>query len=150
VVSDLAGVLGLDEEELVAMVAAAHPHAMPSTPTVASGDDADEIPQVRQTPQTPVATQGVRTTIEDEDVVAEVASYFDTPAPVQPPPAQPQPSRYSRVSSAVWGRRDSWIGWLRGFLTLLALFFLFMGLIWALGELLAALKEVLESFSTGG
>jgi transcriptional regulator with XRE-family HTH domain len=144
VVSDLAGVLGLDEEELVAMVAAAHPHAMASTPTDASGDDADE------TPQAPVATQGVRTTIEDEDVVAEVASYFDIPAPVQPPPAQPQPSRYSRVSSAVWGRRDSWIGWLRGFLTLLALFFLFMGLMWALGELLAALKEVLGSFSTSG
>jgi transcriptional regulator with XRE-family HTH domain len=142
VLGDLATVLDLDEEELGAMVAAAHPDRTEAEPAGVSDSDIEEKPQIS------AETPAVKTTIEDDDVVADVADYFETAAPAAPPPAQRQPSRYGRISSAVWGRRDSWIGWVRGFLTALALLFLFMGLMWALGELLTALKDVLGSFST--
>lgn len=143
VISDLAAVLGLDEEDLGARAASAHPQqgaAEPApSPDVETGEDA----------VVPVVAPRAKTTIEDEDVVVEAPSYFETPVPVAPQPVQREPSRYGRASSAVWGRRDLWIGWLRGFLTILALVFLAMGLMWAGGELLAALKDVLGSFSTG-
>jgi len=119
-------------------------HSVPTGPEVAQGGEVEDKTEIT------VSAPKVRTTIEDEDVVFEVVNYFDAAAPVGPPPVPPRPSRYGRASSAVWGRRDSWIGWLRGFLTVLALLFLFMGLVWALGELLTALKDVLGSFSTGG
>jgi transcriptional regulator with XRE-family HTH domain len=142
VVGDLATALDLDENELVAFAASARPDdGLAETEAVSDGDTAEE-PQVPTTP-------AVRTTIEDEDVVVEVTDYFDTAAPVMPPPTQRQPSRFGRASSSVWGRRDSWIGWVRGFLTALALLFLFMGFVWALGELWTALQDVLGGFSTG-
>jgi len=146
VVSDLATALGLEEEELAGMVASAHPHQSVDV-SAAGPDDDDDATDATATPE---VARKVKTTIEDEDVVADIAPYFETPAPVAPPPAQTRPSRYGRISGAVRGHRDSWIGWVRGFLTLLALFFLFMGLMWAGGELLTALKDVLGSFSTGG
>jgi transcriptional regulator with XRE-family HTH domain len=134
VLPGLADALDLDEAELASMV------------------DATDV-----SPPAAIATTGVeveapraRTTLEDEEVVVEVANYFETTVPAVVPPPPPQPSRFGRISSAVWGRRDSWIGWVRGFLTALALVFLFMGLVWAFGELMTALKEVLGSFSTGG
>jgi hypothetical protein len=141
VVGNLADILGFDEEELVSRVASYHEHTSVSSPTAVSDGDG---------PLPARAVQSVETTIEDDDVAPEITPYFETPGPVQQPASQPQRSRYGRVSSAVWGRRDSWIGWVRGFLTLLALFFLFMGLVWAVGELLEALKDVSGSFSTGG
>jgi transcriptional regulator with XRE-family HTH domain len=145
VVGDLANVLGIDEEELVGLVASAHGRETVSELSAESdGDDASEAISP------PPSKEVVKTTIEDDDVVPEITPYFETPGPVQPPPSQPRRSRYGRVSSAVWGHRDSWIGWVRGFLTLLALFFLFMGFVWAVGELLAALGDVSGSFSTGG
>lgn len=142
VVGDLATALDLDEVELNALAASARPDDSVTETEPASGADIAEEQQVQATPT-------VRTTIEDEDVVVEVTDYFDTAAPVAPPPTQRRSSRFGRASSAVWGRRDSWIGWVRGFLTALALLFLFMGLVWALGELWAALQDVLGGFSTG-
>ena len=143
VISDLAAVLDLDEEELGASAASAHSHQVAAEST--------SVPDVemRENPQIAAVAPRVKTTIEDEDVVVEVPPYFETPAPVAPPPVQGEPSRYGRASSAVWSRRDLWIGWLRGILTILALVFLAMGLMWAVGELLVALKDVLGSFSTG-
>ena len=143
VLGDLASVLDLNEEELGVMVAAAHPDERETESAGVSDSDIEEKAQIS------AETPSVKTTIEDDDVVVDAADYFETAAPAGPPPAQRQPSRYGRISSAVWGRRDSWIGWVRGFLTALALLFLFMGLTWALGELLTALKDVLGSFSTG-
>lgn len=143
VVSDLATALGLNEGELAGMVASAHHHQAVNNSAAGPDGGDDET-------ETPVAARRVRTTIEDDDVAADIVPYFGTPPPIAPPPAQHQPSRWGRISSTVRGHRDSWIGWVRGFLTLLALFFLFMGLMWAGGELLTALKDVLGSFSTGG
>ena len=141
VVGDLAAALDLNEAELGALASARPDDNLTETEAVFDGGTVKE-------PQVPT-TSTVRTTIEDEDVVAEVADYFDTAAPAVPPPTQRQPSRFGRASSVVWGRRDSWIGWVRGFLTALALLFLFMGLGWALGELWTALQDVLGGFSTG-
>jgi hypothetical protein len=137
--------LDLDAENLAAMAAAAHPG------TEDPGQDVseDEAVAVGAGAESVAVTPRVRTTIEDAEVIGEVADYFETPSPAMTVPAQPQVSRYGNVSSAIWGRRDSWIGWVRGFLTALALVFLFIGLMWALGELLTALKDVLGSFSTG-
>ena len=133
VVPDLAGALDLDEDELLSMVQSAHPGPSLVPDEVATDD----------------ATPGVESTIEDDVVVAEEAQYFDTPSPTSTPPVQRQQGRIGRLSSAVFGKRDSWIGWVRGILTALALFFLFMGLIWAFGELVIALREVMDSFSAG-
>jgi len=141
----VATALDLDVESLAATAAAAHP------PADEQGQDASEAVAmaVLDGAEPAAVIPRVRTTIEDAEVVGEVADYFETPSPAIEAAAQPQVSRYGKVSSAIWGRRDSWIGWVRGFLTALALLFLFMGLMWALGELLAALKDVLGSFSTG-
>jgi len=141
-VNELATALGLDGEEFATMVASAHAHETGSA--VVPHDDDEE------SSSEPAVSRNVRTTIEDDDLAAQSVPYFETSYPVAPLPTHPQPSRYGRASSAVWGRRDSWIGWVRGFLTVLALFFLFMGLMWAGGELLTALRDVLGSFSTGG
>jgi transcriptional regulator with XRE-family HTH domain len=143
VISNIAAALDLDEEELGAIAAAAQSHQAVIEPTPVSDEIAEESAQA------PAPIARAKTTIEDENVVVESVPYFETPAPVGPPPVQRQPSRYGRVSSSLWGRRDSWIGWVRGFFTLLALVFLFIGLMWALGELWTALREVLSSFSTG-
>ena len=144
VVGDVAAVLDLNTKELNAMVASAH-----------ASEDAPEQPVTTDThvdmvADSPVLAPRAKTTLEDEQAAVEMAPYFETPAPVMPPPAQRPPSRLKRASSAIMGHRDSWIGWVRGFLTALALFFLFMGFMWAVGELLTALNEVLGSFSAGG
>lgn len=143
VLPELATALDLNEGELGEMVASVHAHhdgTEPKRPTPGG---------VEEDTATAAAIPRVKTTIEDDEVVVQVADYFETPAPAAPPQAQRQPSRYGRISSVVRGSRDSWIGWLRGLLTALALLFLFMGLVWAFGELLMALEDVLSSFSTG-
>ncbi|MEN8239157.1 MAG: helix-turn-helix transcriptional regulator [Actinomycetota bacterium] len=143
VLGDLANALDLDAEDLGAIVESDQDDEIEVEHAPISDVDVDEIDESR------AAEPAVRTTIEDDEVVAEIAQYFETDAPAAPPSGQSPPSTYGRLSSAVWGRRDSWIGWVRGFLTALALLFLFMGLTWALGELFTALKDVLASFSTG-
>jgi hypothetical protein len=143
VVGDVAAVLGLDTKELSAMVASAHASEDGTELTVTIDTHIDEVTD------SPAVVPKAETTLEDELAVVEIAPYFETPAPVMPPHAQPPPSRLKRASSVIRGHRDSWIGWVRGFLTALALFFLFIGLMWAAGELVTALKEVLGSFSTG-
>ena len=144
VVGDVAAVLDLDTQELNAMVASAHASEDAPEQRVTTDTQADMVAD------SPVLAPRVKTTLEDEQAAVEMAPYFETPAPVMPPPTQRPPSRLKRASSAIMGHRDSWIGWVRGFLTALALFFLFMGFMWAVGELLTALNEVLGSFSTGG
>ena len=144
VVGVVAAVLDLDIRELEAIVASAH-----------ASEDGTEQPPTTDTDVDDVADSQApapraETTLEDEQAADEIAPYFETPAPVMPPPTQRPPSRLKRASSAIMGHRDSWIGWVRGFLTALALFFLFMGFMWAVGELLTALNEVRGSFSTGG
>ena len=143
VIGDLATALDLDPDELGAMVVSGDADNDGMVQPLTSELDASD-----SSPAPPVQPS-VRTTLEDEEAVVEVAHYFEVDAPVDPPPVERQPSRYGRMSSALWGRRDSWIGWVRGFLTALALLFLFMGLVWAFGELMTALKDVLGSFSTG-
>jgi transcriptional regulator with XRE-family HTH domain len=156
VVDDLAAALGLNADEFRVIVASAHREqslgGQVDTDETGTGELAtpDDDATAKKNPETPATTPRAHTTIEDDDVLVEVTPYFETPGPVAPPPPVRQPSTYGRMSSAVWGRRDSWIGWVRGFLTLLALLFLFMGFIWAIGELLSALQEVSGSFSTGG
>ncbi len=54
------------------------------------------------------------------------------------------------VSSAIFGNRESWIGWVRGILTAVVLVVMFFVLVWALGELADAVLEVLRSFDVGG
>jgi hypothetical protein len=144
VVGDVAAVLDLDTKELNAMVASAHASEDGAEQPVTTDTHVDMVAD------SPSLVPRAETTLEDEQVAVEIAPYFETPAPVMPPPAQRPPSRLKRASSAIMGHRDSWIGWVRGFLTALALFFLFMGFLWAVGELLTALEEVLGSFSTGG
>ena len=133
VVPDLAGALDLDEGELRAMIESTHSESSTDSPSESS---ADESPRTEST-------------IEDDVVIAQEVPYFDTPSPVATAPVQRPRGRFARIYAAIFGRRDSWIGWVRGILTALALFFLFMGLIWAFGELVTAMSEVMDSFSTG-
>jgi transcriptional regulator with XRE-family HTH domain len=143
VVGDVAAVLDLDTEEFSAMIASAHAIEGGAEQPLRPDTHPDAVADSSAT------ASGAKTTLEDEHDGVEIAPYFETPTPVMPPPVQRPPSRFKRASSAIIGHRDSWIGWVRGFLTALALFFLFMGFLWAVGELLTALKEVLGSFSTG-
>lgn len=133
VLPDLAEALGLDDAELRTLIESVHAPA-PSAPYAESSED--PIPKTE-------------TTIEDEVSVVDAAPYFETPSPRSAQPPQIEPGRFGRFSKAIFGSRDSWIGWVRGILTALALLFLFFGLVWALGELLAALGEVLDTFSAG-
>jgi len=50
---------------------------------------------------------------------------------------------------AVFGQKDSWIGWARGILTTVGLIAMLVILIWALGELATAVGDVWNSFETG-
>jgi transcriptional regulator with XRE-family HTH domain len=143
VVGDVAAILGLDAEEFGAMIASAHGSEDRTEQPLTSDNHPDVVAD------SPATAPRAKTTLEHEHAAVEIAPYFETPTPVMPPPVQRPPSRFKRASSAIMGHRDSWIGWVRGFLTALALFFLFMGFMWAAGELLTALKEVLGSFSTG-
>ncbi len=111
----------------------------------AESHDAAPIEDVALASETPK----VIVTLEDEDAAVEVVDYFDQVVPAGDVSVERQPSKYEAWSAAVWNHRDSWIGWVRGVLTALALVFLLMGLIWALGELWDALRASLGSFSTG-
>jgi transcriptional regulator with XRE-family HTH domain len=92
---------------------------------------------------------GRHTTIEDAAVKVPVA---DTP-PMSPAPdlADAAPSRgiVADLKMAVFGQKDSWIGWARGIFTTVVLMAMLFVLVWALGELAAALGEIWNSFETG-
>lgn len=53
------------------------------------------------------------------------------------------------LREAVFGQKESWIGWARGLLTVFALLAMLVILIWALGGLFDALGEVWDSFDAG-
>lgn len=56
---------------------------------------------------------------------------------------------FSDVWAALTRGDRSWIGWVRGLLTAVALILMIFALIWAIGELFDALREILDSFEVG-
>lgn len=86
-------------------------------------------------------------------------STIEQPIVEDPPLSPPEIGQDARTASSggrsasVWralsnGRR-SWIGWIRGVLTLVALLMMLFVLIWAIGELLDAVSELFDSLDVG-
>jgi transcriptional regulator with XRE-family HTH domain len=73
----------------------------------------------------------------------------DPVEPVSRPPTERRSGLISDLSQTIFGSKPSWIGWVRGFLTVAVLFVMLLVLFWALGELADALSEVLDSFDVG-
>ena len=57
---------------------------------------------------------------------------------------------FGEMWNTVFANKASWIGWVRGGLTAGALIVMVIVLFWALGELLESLREVWDSFGSGG
>lgn len=90
-------------------------------------------------------------TVEQPVVVPAAAGGFDTSAgqPVQEP-GQRQLGVFGEVWNTVFANKTSWIGWVRGGLTTVALIIMIILVFWALGELLDGLREIWNSFGSGG
>ncbi len=62
-------------------------------------------------------------------------------------------ARQSGFAGKLWHtiirKRGSWIGWARGLMTAVVLIAMFVLLVWVLGELLAALGAIIDSFDAG-
>ena len=77
-----------------------------------------------------------------------------TQDPVEPEPGLPAQQSIgggllSDLSRLVLGSKPSWIGWVRGLTTAAVLIVMFVILIWAIGEFVDAMLEVLDSFDVG-
>jgi len=130
IVPELARVLDLDESSLSAL--------RPSP--VESHDGASEGPEQGAHP----------TTIEDAAVkVTSVERGSVPPVPGLTDDAR-GPGIVADLRNAVFGQKDSWIGWARGILTTVALVAMLVILVWALGEMASALGDVWNSFDIGG
>ncbi|GMQ98898.1 MAG: hypothetical protein BMS9Abin17_1431 [Acidimicrobiia bacterium] len=104
-------------------------------------------PQDRESEQ--LELDGRHTTIED--VALKVPIVDSGSASPSPDLANDAPGRsiVADLKHAVFGQKDSWIGWARGILTAVALIAMLVILVWALGELASALADVWNSFETG-
>ncbi len=130
ILPDLAAALELDEEELQRL----RPGSTVTAP--------DSSPSLEE----PITGS----TIEGETVSS--GSVVAKPHPVEVHPGGASASRgglFSDVSQAFFGSKPSWIGWARGLMTAVVLIILVVVLLWALGELIDALREVLDSFDVG-
>jgi len=71
----------------------------------------------------------------------------------QPPEQAPHRSQVGFVGdlwNSMFDSKDSWIGWIRGALTAVFVIIMILVLVWAIGELFDALRDVWGSFGTGG
>ena len=129
ILPDLAAALELDEEELQRL-----------RPGVTA-----EVSDPSQSSEEPIT----RSTIEGETV--------SNGSVAKPQPAEVHTNGASKsggglfhdVSQAFFGSKSLWIGWVRGIMTAVVLIVLVIVLMWALGELFDALREVLDSFDVG-
>lgn len=111
--------------------------------------DPDELRGLR--PQTPPQPEG-----DDDAVSWEEAGDPDAigAIPLIPPPVDDTPSRSERgffgdVLAAFGDLTRNWSGWVRGLLTLAVLLVMLVILVWALGQLAGALREIWDSFDAG-
>lgn len=92
---------------------------------------------------------GQYTTIEDAALKVPIV---DVSAVARAPgTSDDAPSRgiVEDVKRAVFGQKDSWIGWARGILTTVALIAMLVALVWAIGELASAVGDIWNSFEIG-
>jgi len=133
ILSELARVLDLDESDLRRL--------RPIPPTESTSASTPHLgPDPGSTPQQAAAVA--------EDVAGEVATTAFPKALVVGETSRPGGLLRDLWNTAV-RRRDSWIGWVRGVMTAVALIAMAVVFVWALRELLAALGDVLDSFGTG-
>jgi len=129
IVPGLARVLELDESSL---------SELRPSPIEAPGEETDQH-----------ELEGQLTTIEDAVLKAPIVDAGSVSrAPVVSAEA---PSRgfVADMKEAVFGQKDSWIGWARGAFTVVALIAMLVVLIWAIGELADAVGDIWNSFETG-
>lgn len=93
-------------------------------------------------------TEGRSSTIEQPIVEAEAGSdrepdYSPTNA------AESESGLFTDTWRAIASGGRGWMGWIRGLLTAGVLIAMLFALLWAFGELLGALEEVLDSFDVG-
>jgi len=94
-----------------------------------------------------VAGQRVSTV---EQPVVDVASPRTAPAGSDAhAPQTTNGGLFSDVWAALTRGDRSWVGWVRGILTAVALILMIFALIWATGELFDGLREILGSFEVG-
>jgi len=86
-----------------------------------------------------------------EDAVVKVPTTRSGPVQRPSDPGSDAPSRgiVADLKHAVFGQKDSWIGWVRGILTVVVLIAMLVVLVWALGELASAFGDIWNSFETG-
>ena len=129
ILPDLAAALELDEEEL---------QRLRSGSTTTTPD-----------PPSPSQESTTRSTIEGETVSnGSLTKAHTTDVPRAPAPKDGG-GLFRDVSRAFLTSKASWIGWVRGIMTAVVLIVLFIVLLWALGELIDALRQVLDSFDVG-
>lgn len=97
---------------------------------------------------------------DDEDADVRVST-FEQPAVVAPPlVASPTDDNQNGTQASSRGllgdawaslglANKSWIGWVRGLLTAVAIVLMIFVLVWAIGELLTALNDILDTFDVG-
>jgi len=92
---------------------------------------------------------GGHTTIED--AVMKVPNVRSRSVAQSPDPASDARSRgiVADLKHAIFGQKESWIGWVRGILTTVVLIAMLVVLVWAIGELASAVADIWGSFETG-
>lgn len=77
----------------------------------------------------------------------------DAPAPLAEPVSPPAPTGDGGIFAEAWNvivrSGHGWKGWIRGVVTLAVLIVMLLVLVWAVGELINALGQVLDSFDVG-
>lgn len=134
IIDDLAAVLDLDADDLRSQRSPAAEPAMDAEPVSGAHPDTGRV-----APQGP-------TTIEQD--LASATS----PAPKDPSPERSTPATRGVVGDALAAIRNastSWSGWIRAALTVVLLIVMALILIWAMGQLAAAIGDIWDSFDTG-
>lgn len=94
-------------------------------------------------------SDGVRVSTVEQPVVES----DDAPAPLAEPVSTSAPSGDDGIFAEAWNvivrSGHGWKGWIRGVVTLAVLTFMLLVLVWAVGELIHALGQVLDSFDVG-
>lgn len=130
ILPQLARVLNVDEVELRGM----RPSASPTS--------AEPVGTTAAPPEREV-------TVENAVVNGGTGAVSDPRAGIVVDATARQSGIVGRLWHTIFRKKGSWIGWVRGLMTAIALIAMFVILVWALGELLAALGAIIDSFDAG-
>jgi len=113
-------------------------------------DEVTPAPEPEPEDDTPAGdSEGVRVSTVEQPVIES----DDAPAPLAERVSPPTPTGDDGIFAEAWNvivrSGHGWKGWIRGAVTLAVLIVMLLVLVWAVGELINALGQVLDSFDVG-